>query len=81
MNKKNYLGNVHKQVLGFRIRQLVKEERGEKITKFYITAGKRLVQNKEGYDSFKEASDVLDKIASGEIKANIFGKHEKKKNR
>ena len=60
------------QVLGYRVKQMCDSKR--LIKKWGVYAGKNIINEPKGFDTFNEALELANKIVSGETKPIIVKK-------
>jgi hypothetical protein len=60
------------QLQGYKIRQI--RDSKTYLNKFGVYAGKYLVNEKDGYESYNKAVEIIDKLISGEVKKNLIKK-------
>ena len=58
------------QILGYKIKQMCDSKK--LIKRWGVYAGKNIVNEPKGFDTFEKALDLATKITTGEIKKNII---------
>jgi len=58
------------ELMGYKIRQIKKD--AVCINRWGVYAGKTLVNEKEGYESFEKAKEIIDKLIAGTIPKNLL---------
>ena len=61
------------QVLGYKIKQMCDSKK--LIKKYAVYAGKNIVNDPKGFDTYEQALELANKINNGDVKANVIKKN------